>query len=290
MTKRSIVAGAWFVLALGLGILWFVWKGQSSASQPLAVIFVGDTNGLVGGHLTACIISNQCSRTLKVWAIAYVEAAPFKDTNGPNQWTVVEKHRDSYLKPGEIEHLTFRRPAITGQWRLMIPWSEGYRAKITERILQYKFIPPRFTVAPEYYATSAVTTTGPAKGADVPFIYADATRRRDYTFSGYTTPQSALQSVLWAITQMDAKAFQASLTGEVAAGFTSQFKDLPEGVMPGGFKNGAMFKASGFRILEETLLSEKELRLKVFLEGTRLVIKPVFRKVGGEWKWAWNEL
>jgi hypothetical protein len=47
-----------------------------------------------------------------------------------------------------------------------------------------------------------------------------------------------------------------------------------------------MFKAAGFRILEETPVSTEELRLKVFLEGTGVVIKPVFTNVGGEWKWA----
>lgn len=128
-----------------------------------------------------------------------------------------------------------------------------------------------------------------ARGTDVPFVYPDATKRKDYALAGYSTPQSALQSVLWAITQMDGKAFQGSLTGTMAEGFAPQFQELPEGVMPGGFRNGAMFKASGFRVLEEKPLSDAELVLKVFLEGSRVVIKPVFRKDNGEWKWARNE-
>jgi hypothetical protein len=114
--------------------------------------------GPPGRRLVACVISNQCSRTLKVWAVAYGEAPPFKATNGPNQWTTVAGHRDSYLKPGETEYLTFPRPAIIGQWRLMVPWSKAYRAKISERIRQYKFIPLRFRVTTEYYAPSAVIT------------------------------------------------------------------------------------------------------------------------------------
>ena len=139
-------------------------------------------------------------------------------------------------------------------------------------------------------ANSAVSNLlASAKGADVPFVYPDATKRKDYAFNGYSTPQSAFQSLLWSITQLDAKAFQASIAGEMATGFASQFQDLPEGVMPGGFKNGAMFKANGYRVLEETPLSDEELRLKVFLEGSRVVIKPVLRRVGGEWKWSRNE-
>lgn len=129
-----------------------------------------------------------------------------------------------------------------------------------------------------------------AKPADVPFVYPDATRRADYAFKGYHTPQAALQSVLWTITQLDARTHQASLTGPMADTFATAIEDLPEGVMPGGYKNGAMYRATGYRILEETPLSDEELLLKVFLEGAQIVIKPVFKLVDGEWKWARNAL
>jgi len=129
-----------------------------------------------------------------------------------------------------------------------------------------------------------------ASGANDPFVYPDAKRKKDYTFSGYAAPQSALQTLLWAITQSDPKTFQASLAGEMAGAFATQFQDLPEGVMPGGFKNGAMYQASGYRVLEETPISNEETRLKVFLEGKpKIAIKVVFKKVGGEWKWARSE-
>jgi hypothetical protein len=67
-------------------------------------------------------------------------------------------HRDRYLKPGEVDYLTVHRPARPGPWRLMIPWSEGYRARIRDRIKNYSFIPARIRTAPEYYAASAVIT------------------------------------------------------------------------------------------------------------------------------------
>ena len=123
-----------------------------------------------------------------------------------------------------------------------------------------------------------------------PFIYPDSKRKKDYIFSGYTAPQSALQSVLWALTQSDARAFKASLAPEMVAAFASQFQDLPEGVMPGGFRNGAMYQAAGFRVLEETAISNDETQLKVFLEGKpKIAIKLIFKKIGDEWKWARNE-
>ena len=129
-----------------------------------------------------------------------------------------------------------------------------------------------------------------ANGANDPFIYPDSRRKKDYAFSGYAAPQSALQSLLWAMTQSDAKTFKASLAPEMTGAFAAQFQDLPEGVMPGGFKNGAMYQASGYRVLEETALPNEETRLKVFLEGKpKIAVKLVFKRVGDEWKWARNE-
>lgn len=129
-----------------------------------------------------------------------------------------------------------------------------------------------------------------ASGENIPFIYPDSTKRKDYAFAGYAAPASAFQSMLWAITQSDPRTYHASLAGRMAELFAKQIEELPPGVMPGGFKNGAMYRASGFRVLEETPLSEDETRLKVFLEGRQnLVLKVVMKKVGGEWKMERNE-
>ena len=111
----------------------------------------------------------------------------------------------------------------------------------------------------EHASATVSNLVASAKGVDAAFVYPDATQRKEYAFSGHSSPQSAFESVLWAITQLDAKTLQASVGGDVAAGFASQFQDLPEGVMPGGFKNGAMFRAIGYRVLEETQLSDEEL-------------------------------
>jgi hypothetical protein len=87
---------------------------------------------------------------------------------------------------------------------------------------------------------------------------------------------------------MDARAFLGSVTGEMADAFGKEFQNVPDGIMPGGFRNGEMFRAKGYRIVEETPLPDDEVCLKVFLEGSRHVIQPVFKRVGEEWKWAHN--
>ena len=79
------------------------------------------------------------------------------------------------------------------------------------------------------------------------------------------------------------------ITGLLAEMFARQTKDLPEGEMPGGFKNGTMYRASGFRVLEEAPLSYDEARPKVFLEGRQsLVLKVAMKKVSSEWKTVRN--
>jgi len=129
-----------------------------------------------------------------------------------------------------------------------------------------------------------------ARGANAPFVYADSIRRKDYAFSGYGAPHSALQSMFWALSQADPRTYQASVTSETAEMFAAALKDFPEGVMPGGYKNGALYQASGYRVLEETPISNDETRLKVFLEGRQnLVLKLVFKRVGDEWKLARTE-
>ena len=125
-----------------------------------------------------------------------------------------------------------------------------------------------------------------AKDDNAPLVYSDSVRKKDYTFSGYSAPQSSFQSVLWAITQSDGKTYLASLTGDMLNGAAQQFKDLPEGVMPGGFKNGAMYNATGFHVLEETPTYDDETQLKIFLEGQNLILNEIFKKVDGQWKLA----
>jgi hypothetical protein len=122
-----------------------------------------------------------------------------------------------------------------------------------------------------------------------PLIYADSVRREDYKFGGFDSPQGAFQSQLWAIHTLDPKAYLASLApGPVLDMFTKQFANLPDGVMPGGFKNGSMYRATGFRVVEETAVSENEVRLKVFLEGQNMTLQPILKKIGNEWKWSGN--
>ena len=126
-----------------------------------------------------------------------------------------------------------------------------------------------------------------ATGANVRFVYPDSIKKKDYVNAGFDQPQSAWQSMLWAIAQSDPKAYLESLSGDLAVTFKEQIKDLPEGIMPSGFKNGLMFQSAGYRVMEEKAVSDTEVELKVFLEGRQnLVLKPYFRRTADGWKYA----
>src|SRR5437867_1177018 len=145
-------------LAVFLVVVVVLRTRRPSESRPLAILFLGYTNGL-----GVSVISNQCSRTLWIWGEAYVEIAPFKAANRWTDWLSVNLPRDGYLKPGETIRWTFTptwtqtgTPQI--DWRLRIGWSEEYRTRIGLWARKHSFTPLWLRRTPEYYAASAVIT------------------------------------------------------------------------------------------------------------------------------------
>jgi hypothetical protein len=125
-----------------------------------------------------------------------------------------------------------------------------------------------------------------------PLVYPDSIRRSEYQFAGFQTTAAAVESKLWAITHLDVDTFLASSDPRSSEfeNFQRIFNEMPERRMPGGFKNGAMYNATGFRIIEDIAISEEERHLKVFLEGKDTFIRPILKQVNGEWKWSGQKL
>jgi hypothetical protein len=158
MTTPRRLIGVACALALFLAVVVVLWTRHPSDSQPLAVIVLGYTNGL-----GVSAISNQCSRTLWVWAQAYVEIAPFNATNRWTDWISLNGPSNRYLKPGETIPWTFAPTwTQTGtphvDWRFRIAWSEEYRTRIGLWARQHNIRPVWLRSIPEYYAASAVIT------------------------------------------------------------------------------------------------------------------------------------
>jgi hypothetical protein len=156
MRGRKSLAAVGLIFVLATVILLMRQRGPFPARPPISITLLPSTNAPNGSRLFACVMSNQCQRSIKLWSVIYGERAPFLINIGPNQWGIIGGRKDRYLRPGETEYLTFPPPALAGKWRLMIPWSEGYRARLTAFAARYKFLPIGFRVAPEHYVASEV--------------------------------------------------------------------------------------------------------------------------------------
>ena len=108
--------------------------------------------------------------------------------------------------------------------------------------------------------------------------------REDWAFAGFSNAEAALQTVLWAGSQGDVEAFLASLTPDGRAKLEEQAQKLnksPEEMVneaKQGFAN-----VTGFRLLEQNLLPDDSVMMRVTLEGQNLTERFFFKKIGDEW-------
>src|SRR6185436_15901470 len=78
--------------------------------------------------------------------------------------------------------------------------------------------------------------------------------KESWAFTGYATPEAALQSVIWAMREGDIKTFVASLAPEEMARIQKEWGDKPEAQVSADTKRGTD-KISGIRILDSKALS-----------------------------------
>ena len=134
-----------------------VWNSPGSSLQPLHVRFVGYTNSFgVPRDEAVFVISNSYHRPLKTWASAFVESV--SNTNGRDGWVWVGGPKDSYLAPHQSLLSRIPKPDIVGEWRLLIPWSYGYRARVAEALRGHQFIPSSLRTSGERHASSGWIT------------------------------------------------------------------------------------------------------------------------------------
>jgi hypothetical protein len=128
-------------------------------------------------------------------------------------------------------------------------------------------------------ARSVISSNAPP---DVPTE--DIFPRDSWTFAGYDTPEAALESVNWAISQGNEEAYLASLSPDLQDAMQSQLAD-------GSFADVGpleMGNATGFRILDRETVSDNEQIITVYMDGDGneipliLVNTPDGWKVGGE--------
>ncbi len=115
---------------------------------------------------------------------------------------------------------------------------------------------------------------------DVPAgdIYA----RDSWTFAGYDTPEDAIESVTWAISEGDEENYLASLSPELQNEMESQLAD-------GSFEDVGplqMSNATGYRILDRETVSDDERVVTVYMDGDPSIVSLTLVNTPDGWKVA----
>lgn len=110
--------------------------------------------------------------------------------------------------------------------------------------------------------------------------------KEDWAFTGYATPEAALQSVVWAMREGDTRTFLASLAPEEMARVQKEWGNKSEAEISADAKRGTD-KISNLRILESKTLSDDEVVLNVYAAGGEDKVQKIsMKRIGGEWKLA----
>jgi len=133
--------------------------------------------------------------------------------------------------------------------------------------------------------SSAAAKTGAAIPAAAPLqegYYA----KESWAFSGYATPEAALQSVIWAMREGDTKTFLSSLAPEEMARVQREWGNKSEAEISDDAKRGTD-KISSIRILESKTVSDDEVVLNVYAAGGEDKVEKIsMKRFGAEWKVA----
>jgi hypothetical protein len=114
-----------------------------------------------------------------------------------------------------------------------------------------------------------------------------AISRESWAFAGYATPEAALQSAIFAMSQGDYSTFLASMTPEEAARMQKSFEGkTPEQISEEGKRETA--KATTLQVLNKQELAPDRVVLSVYVGGEERMQRVIMQKVGEEWRWAGN--
>jgi hypothetical protein len=119
--------------------------------------------------------------------------------------------------------------------------------------------------------------------SEAPSMSTDAVPKESWAFVGYSDPESAFQSTVWAMSQGDAKTFLASLSP--LADEMHDWKAKSETQIAEEAKR-EMEKVKGFRILTKDTTADDEVVLGIYAEGIGESARFKLQRIGGEWKFA----
>lgn len=124
--------------------------------------------------------------------------------------------------------------------------------------------------------------TAVAPNAQTP---ADQFPRENWTFAGYSTPEAALITAVWAMKEGKPQVYLDSLSPDEQARLAKAWENKSETELAAKHQQDVSAITS-VRILERREVSPDEMRMNVYIEGTGRMETVSMKRLGGDWKFG----
>ena len=109
--------------------------------------------------------------------------------------------------------------------------------------------------------------------------------RENWSFAGYTTPEAALVSSIWAMREGNPQTYLQSLAPEEQARIARAWQNKPEADIIAKHQSDVA-SITGLRVLERQSVSPNEVLMNVYIEGVGRLEKVSMKLIGNEWKFG----
>ncbi len=127
--------------------------------------------------------------------------------------------------------------------------------------------------------------TPPTDAAAIAPVSAGKFTRDAWTFAGYSTPENALVSAIWAMKEGNPKTYFESLTPDEQLRMTQVWADkTPEQIATK--HQGDVAKITDIRVLDRKETAPDQMTMSVQIGGVDRVEKVAMKRVGNDWKFG----
>ena len=128
---------------------------------------------------------------------------------------------------------------------------------------------------------SALSDAGKPTADAPPDVPAEDIHPRDtWAFAGYDTPENAIESLMWAVSEGDADSYMAGLAPDL-------FDQMQGELVDGSFAEDGPFEMgniTGYRIVDRDMISDNEVTVTLYMDGENQIMPIVLDKTDdGSW-------
>jgi hypothetical protein len=132
---------------------------------------------------------------------------------------------------------------------------------------------------------NTATAATPAPSTPPPVAAKDQFPKENWAFSGYATPEAALVSAIWAMKEGNPKTYLDSLSPEEQTRMAKVWENKSEAEVAAKHQQDVA-QITGLRILDRQPVSNEEVVMNVYIEGTGRMEKVSMKRQGDEWRFG----